>query len=149
VPGNAGGRPPEEAGQQPPPRPNGETRVPDQAIEVAILEALGNGDVLTLPELAARLEAHGLEVEGGESLVLGQDSAVVLWTRWRPEVIDAVVDLGADGRLVVERCSPERFRGLALDLPVAPVRRPPDPLPEPHWLPALLWRPRRLRESAA
>jgi hypothetical protein len=119
-------------------------RIADQ-VTAAILAALDKGDTLTFPELAARLEAWGVEVDGDESLALGADAAVVLWTRWRPEIIDAVVELAADGRLVVERCAAERYRGLHLDLPVAPLQRPS----EPCWLPAVVWSPRRQRERAA
>jgi hypothetical protein len=118
-------------------------------VREAVLAALNQGDTLTWPEVVARLEARGLEVEGRESLALAQDAAVILWTRWRPEVVDAVVELAADGRLVVERCSAERYRGLHLDLPLAPLQRPPEVLTEPCWLPAVVWSPRRLRESAA
>jgi hypothetical protein len=128
---------------------NHSTPIVADQVTRAIVELLPPGDTVTFPELAARLEARGVEVAGQESLALAQDAAVILWTCWRPELVDAVVELVAAGRLVVERCAAERYRGLQVDLPLAPLQRPSELLPEPCWLPAVVWSPRRLRESAA
>jgi hypothetical protein len=128
---------------------NHSTPIVADQVRAAILAALDQGDTLSLPELAARLEGHGLEVDGDQSLVLGQDPNVVVWTRWCPDVIDVLVELVAEGRLVVEVCSAERYRGLQVDLPVAPVRRPPGRLLSAHWLPCVVWSPRCYRLSDA
>jgi hypothetical protein len=103
-----------------------------------ILAALAPGDAVTFPELAARLEAHGVEVDGDESLALRLDPRAILWSCWRPEVIDAVAELVGTGRVVVERCPPGRYRGQVLSLPLAPVARPAVPLACEHWWPATI-----------
>jgi hypothetical protein len=86
-------------------------------IRRAVLAVLAPGDPVTFPELGDRLAARGVEVDGDQTLALAQDPAVVLWSRWRPEVVDVVVELVAAGQVVLEPCRPERYNGARLDLP--------------------------------
>jgi hypothetical protein len=112
------------------------TALPAYPVTAAVLEALADGEPATLAELGARLAARGVEVDGGESLALAQDPAVILWSGWRDELIDALVGLVAAGQVVLTPCRVERYNGARLDLPLAPSRPSATPLGAPCWLPA-------------
>jgi hypothetical protein len=107
----------------------------NRSLQRVVLAVLAPGDPVTFPELGARLAAYGVQVTGGESVALRQDPNAVLWSGWRPELLDAVVELVAGGQVVLARCSPARYDGAQLDLPLAPSRPSPTPLAEPCWLP--------------
>jgi hypothetical protein len=132
VPGDSSGRPGRGG------RSNAQGQGGTSSVRRDILAALASGEAVTWPELAARLEARGVQVEGEESVALRQDPAAVLWSGWRPEAIDALLELVAADRVVLERCPSTRYRGAHLDLPIAPERRPDGPLAAPCWLPVTL-----------
>jgi hypothetical protein len=110
-----------------------------KGLAAEILDVLGDDEV-TFAELAARLEARGLQVDGDQAVALAQDPLAVLWEAWPSELVDVVIALAGEGAVVLARCSPDRYRRARLDLPLAPRVAPASPLPTPSWLPATLRR---------